>query len=478
MLPKGIVATGWPATEATCRKIGIEFDDWQRDLNRAILAKDKHGLYAADTVAMSIPRQVGKTYDVGGLTFADSIINPGTTSVWTAHRFKVARESFNEMRGWAKSTLLKPHIDYDDITTAAGNECIPFRNGSRIVFAARERGAIRGFTKVRRLILDEAQILTEAALADLAPTMNQATNPQIILMGTPPKPTDPSDVWTRIRAEALDGTSDDVLYVELAAPEGSDPDDRKAWAKANPSYPKRTPAKSILRLRKLLSSEDFLREALGIWDRIGIGSPLDPTVWAERAVDASDGVEDNPDAQIEGTVALGVDVRPDRSSAAIVAAGRRADGLGLVDVIEHRPGTGWVLDRLVELAQRWDPCVLVLDPSGPAGAYEKELIERGFSTTDPGMSEWRLELVGKRAYAQACGSLVDDVINDRVRHLGQVPLDAAIASAKTRKLADAYAWDRKESGADISPLVAMTLARHGHATYGVKEPVQPWVMFA
>jgi hypothetical protein len=60
---------------------------------------------------------------------------------------------------------------------------IPFRNGSRIVFAARERGAIRGFTKVRRLVLDEAQILTESAMADLAPTMNQAENPQIIADG-------------------------------------------------------------------------------------------------------------------------------------------------------------------------------------------------------------------------------------------------------------------------------------------------------
>jgi hypothetical protein len=44
------------------------------------------------------------------------------------------------------------------------------------------------------------------------------------------------------------------------------------WAKANPSYPKRTPKKAILRLRKLLSLDDFMREALGIWDNY---DPLD-----------------------------------------------------------------------------------------------------------------------------------------------------------------------------------------------------------
>lgn len=249
-----------------CERIGIIFDPWQRDLNRCLLAKSRDGLYAADTALLSIPRQVGKTFDVGGVVFADSIINPGTVTVWTAHRFKVARESFNEMRAWAKSPLLVPHIDYDAITTAAGNECIPFRNGSRIVFAARERGSVRGFTKVRRLVLDEGQILSEMALSDLVPTMNQAVNPQVILMCTPPKPSDPSEVVTRLRADALAGESTGVLYVELSAPPGSTPDDRAAWRKANPSYPRRTPAKAILRMRKLLSPEDFMREALGVWD--------------------------------------------------------------------------------------------------------------------------------------------------------------------------------------------------------------------
>lgn len=268
-----------------CERIGIIFDPWQRDLNRCLLSKSRDGLYAADTALLSIPRQVGKTFDVGGVVFADSIINPGTVTVWTAHRFKVARESFNEMRAWAKSPLLVPHIDYDDITTGAGNECIPFRNGSRIVFAARERGSVRGFTKVRRLVLDEGQILTEIALSDLVPTMNQAVNPQIILMCTPPKPSDPSEVVTRLRADALAGESTGVLYVELSAPPGCGPDDRAAWRKANPSYPRRTPAKAILRMRKLLSPEDFMREALGVWDDPdGAWEVIDQDTWGAAAV--------------------------------------------------------------------------------------------------------------------------------------------------------------------------------------------------
>jgi hypothetical protein len=465
VLPEGIAATGFPRVQGVCRQIGIEFDRWQQDLNRCILAKDAAGLYAADTVALSIPRQVGKTYDIGGLVFADSIIDPGTTTVWTAHRFKVARESFNEMRGWAKSPQLRLHIDYDDITTAAGNECIPFRNGSRIVFAARERGAVRGFANVRRVVLDEAQILTEQALADLVPTMNQATNPQLILMGTPPKPTDPSEVFTRLRAGALEGSEPGLLYVELSAPPDSDPDDRQAWRIANPSFPHRTPEKAIMRLKKLLSPADFQREALGIWDSARPASPI-AAVWSACLDRAS---------QVADPVAFAVDVAPDEAGAyaAVGVAGRRADGLGHGELIRHQQGTLGLVDFLVERAERHGPCALVLDPSGPAGSLVADLNERGF-VPDPGPGQWRLHLVGAREYAQACGALAAAVKNEVFRHIGQVPLDDAADRAGTRPLADAWAWSRK-GGVDITPLVVVTLARHGHAVHGVSAPPIPLV---
>ena len=320
----------------------------------------RSGLYAADTALLSIPRQVGKTFDVGAVVFGDSIINPGTTTVWTAHRFKVARESFNEMRAWAKSPLLKPHIDYDEITTGAGNESIPFRNGSRIVFAARERGAIRGFTKVRRLVLDEGQILSEQAMADLVPTMNQAVNPQIVLMCTPPKPTDPSEVVTRLRTDALDGDTEGVLYVELSAPRGSDPGDRTAWKKANPSYPSRTPAKAILRMKKLLSPEDFLREALGIWDDI-TGQVITPDVWDSRVGNAPD-VKRRP-------IVFAADASPGQQSAAISVASWLPGGIVLIEIPDgdHRKGVGWVVPRLLELKARYRPSS---DCRGPARACQ------------------------------------------------------------------------------------------------------------
>jgi phage terminase large subunit-like protein len=440
ILPDGIKTSGFPAVEATCRRIGIEFDQWQRDLNRCILAKDSSGLYAADTVAMSIPRQVGKTFDVGALVFADSIINPGTTTVWTAHRFKVSRETFNELRTWAKSPLLAPHIEYDDITTGAGNEMIPFRNGSRIVFAARERGAIRGFTKVRRLILDEAQILTEAAMSDLAPTMNQAENPQIIMMGTPPKPGDPGEVFTALRKTALDGESEGALYAEFSAEPGADLDDWVAVAQANPSFPLRTTRRAIKRLRKLLTNDDdYRREALGIWDSDGRVSLFESGAWDAGRKDG------RPDGLTVNALAMAVSI--DLAHSAIVAGSEDPGGGVWVKPLHHGPGTKGVVDRCVELQDMFGVDVVV-DGRGPGAVLIPHLEKAGV----------RLHIATTGDVLDAFANLETKIRDGQFFHVDAPELDAAAVGAVRRPVGDRSALGRKKSEADISPLEAASLA--------------------
>lgn len=439
VLPDGIVSSGMPAARATCAKVGLGLDPWQIGVARCILAKDAHGLYAADTVVLSIPRQVGKTYLIGALVFADCIINPGTTTVWTAHRFKVARETFNALKGTALSAPMVPHVDPEDIYTAAGNESITFRNGSRIVFAARERGAIRGFSKVRRLILDEAQILTEAAMADLAPTMNQAENPQMILMGTPPKPTDPGETFTNLRTEALAGQSEGVVYIEFAADPAAEMGDRKAWRDANPSYPHRTPGKAIERLRKLLSNDDdFRREALGIWvDEQSTKAALPYGAWLDMA---------DPDAPRGTEAVFGVDVAEDRS-AWVAVAWRRPDGAPQVMLADPDPVPAFrLVDRCVELGKRWS------SPFVPPKAFEADLEREGV----------RIEPMKQGEFPVACGAFADAVAEGRIRHGNQPALNEAVRLARWRSAGTSgeRAWQLKDAP-EVGPLAAATRALHG-----------------
>lgn len=451
VLPKGIVSSAFPSVLAVLLALKLVLDLWQAELAKCILAKDAEGLYAADTIVISICRQAGKTFLIGCLVFADCIKNPGTTTVWTAHRFKVSRETFNELKTLAASPLLAPHIDYDAITTAAGNECIPFRNGSRIVFAARERGAIRGFTKVRRLIIDEAQILTEMAMSDLVPTQNQAENPQIILMGTPPKPNDPGEVFSALRAEAIAGTVEGTLYVEFSADPGCESDDWEAVRQANPSFPKRTGKRAILRLRKLLTNDaDYRREGLGIWDTDALRSVLPG--WAGCAVEIKP-----PKVSW-----IGLAVSLDLEWGSIAGAGLRPNEKVHVGAVERRPGSAWLAAeaKRIQVARG---CLVVLDEKCPDAGLPVALEK----------AKVNFVLLKLDEYIEACSQVVNWVKERQITHTHTTELDDAIQVAAWRMVGDRKVWGRKQSTADISMLEAATLAARQAAIAPPPPPPPP-----
>jgi len=244
----------------------------------------------------------------------------------------------------------------------------------------------------------------------------------------------------------------------MSAPPGCDPDDRAAWRQANASYPKRTPAKSIQRMRKLLSTDDFMREALGVWDTAS-GRKFSPGQWEDCR---------DPGSQIATRVALAIAVEPGGAMSSIAAAGGRPDGLGHGELAERRPGTAWLVAQAVEIAERQDACVLVMKGGTEAPAFEKELISLGFATK-PQPGKRLLQIVGPGEYAQACVALAEDVKNGRWRHLGQGPMTEAADAAGTRSVAESWMWAQKNPAAGISPLEAVTLARHGFMTHGVSD---------
>lgn len=449
ILPRGIVSTGWPAVRDTCGQLGLGFDPWQQDLNRAILAKDAEGFYAAEIVVLSICRQAGKTYDIGGIVFADAIIHPGSTTVWTAHRFKVARETFEELKALASLPAMAPHIDVDAITTAAGNECIPFRNGSRIVFAARERGSVRGFTNVRRIVIDEAQILTEGGMSDLAPTLNHGFRPQAILMGTPPRPQDPGQVFSSLRADALsEGPDAGVLFVEFSA----DPDvDLTDWdsvweavAQANPSFPDRTTKRAIRRLRKLLGTNaSFAREGLGIWDDAALGTLFDLERWGSPVLL-------NVPEQRPRPIALAFATERDRRMSYVALAGRRADGRVHLQLVRAEPGTTWLAGELADLKKR-KPVDIVVDATDPAASLLPDIEKL--------RPRVKVRVVPRQEVARASGRLVDGVTDATVTHGGDPRLTPLIEVARKQKLGGSFVIaDPLDESVDVAALRALSLA--------------------
>lgn len=474
--PAGVVSTGWPAVRDKCRDLGISFRPWQSPVGQLILAKRADGKYAATVggTGLSIPRQVGKTFLVGAIVFALCLLRPKLTVIWTAHRNRTAEETFGKMQAFAKRKRIAPFIS--KIVLGSGDEAIHFTNGSRILFGARERGFGRGFDEVDVLIFDEAQILSESALDDMIPATNQSrqeTGALLLFMGTPPKPKDPGEVFTRMRDEALAGEDADTCWVEFGADKGYQPTPLPApltardWqqvAKANPSFPDDTPREAILRMRKKLGPESFLREGLGLWDEHGAAKA---DIFGAGKWLACRTTMDRP----ESPAAIGVAVSVDRLHASIAAASvvevpdpDDPDGEPVeriyVAAVKRRDGIAWTVAEAKRIQDKYD-CSVVIDEKGPT----KDSIE-DLEDADVAVEAFTLD-----QYAEACSRFFDKVQAGEVLHPAPAEgerdeLDEAVAGAAWRNVTDRQVWGRRKSTTDVSMLEAATLAAHAAERVG------------
>lgn len=458
VLPSDIATTGYPAVAAQCAKMGVEHDDWQQGLGRAMLAKRANGLYAAGIggVLISICRQVGKTFTIGTIVFALCILFPGIKVLWTAHHSATSDETFDTLAALARRRRIAPYIRHNGIRSGNGKQRIAFKNGSRIMFGAREHGFGRGIPGVSIVVFDEAQILTSKALDDMVPASNTVKNPLIVYMGTPPKSTDRADVFKARRRKALavkarrekgETVTFDTLYVEVGADPGADPNDRAQWAKGNPSFPERTSAEAIMRLREqLVDEESFLREGMGIWDEdADTTGAIDPVKWRSHLGTTS---------RAKGAVVLAADTSIDRKLSALVAIGADADGVPQVRVVRSAAMSAWMAALVVRVC-RDHPEVeaIVID--------EKKSTEPMAEAIAQALMEAELAVdIIRTSYpdmAEACSTTYDLIHEGVMRHSGDADLDAAVRTAIKDEREGSFTWSRKKSGATIVPLIAMTI---------------------
>jgi len=454
IVPEGIVSTGWPAVRNTLSELGISFDDWQQGAAQLILSKDADGLYATTVggVTMSIPRQVGKTYMIGWIVFALAIIHPGLTVVWTAHRASTADETFAGMKSMAQTPKMAPHVDR---TPDNGSEQkIELKNGSRVVFGARERGFGRGFAELDVVVFDEAQILTERSVDDMVPAQNAAKNALTIMIGTPPKPIDPSEIFEDARRAALSGEAPDALYIEFSADRNADPEDRAQWRKANPSYPSRTGEAAMMRMRRKLTPDSFKREALGIWDEMASRRTAFPIgAWEDCKIENPS--EDWPIA------AVGIDMNPERTWVTVSLAMFTENGLH-VEVAEtesfSESGSAELVNWIHKLARRRTP--VVIDGFSPARTFEPMLKEK----------KCMVRILSSSEFAQACMGLHDAVREGTVSHFGQEQLDESVAGATKKPVGKAGAWAfaRDDLDVDLTPIMSVTCAHFGAVKFARK----------
>jgi phage terminase large subunit-like protein len=423
---------------------GLYLDPWQQHVLRGSCGERNDGSWAAFEVGVVVPRQNGKGSLLEARELAGLFLFGEQTILHSAHEFKTAQEAFLRIRALIRGA---PQLEkrVKRAPMGHGDECIELTSGARLRFVARSTGSGRGFSG-DLVILDEAYNLSAEAMAALLPTLSARPNPQVWYTSTAGM--DTSDQLARVRARGVEGSSPRLAYFEWSTESGASLDDPASWAQANPALGYRITSEFVASERAALPDLEFARERLGVWFDGAAETVVDMNLWARLA---------DPTSQVLDPVVFAVDATPDRAAAAIAVCGRREDELLHVEIVQHDSGTAWVPDRVVELQQRWSPRAVVLDPAGPAGSLITAFQERGVEPV----------LVSAREVAQACGAFHDAVAERQaIRHLDQAMLNAALAGAKPRPLGDAWAWHRKNSLVDISPLVAATLAIHGFSVHG------------
>lgn len=436
------VSDGDDAADLAAR-FGLVMDDWQRyALVRALGRREDVDRWAAPEVGLVVPRQNGKGAILEARSLYGLFVLDEQLIIWSAHEYKTAREAFLRVRNLVEGSVLQGQVK--SIRTANGEESIETKDGSRLRFLARTGGSGRGFSG-DCVILDEAYKLSGEQMAAMLPTLMARPDPQLWYASM--AGTEDSDQLERVRDRALAGERR-LAYLEWAAGasgdhdgRGVDLDDLDGWQAANPSLPHRISWDALEQARAALSDQDFAREHLNLWGRRGLQPVIDPDVWHGLSDERSKPSDD---------VAFAVDVPPERGRASVAVASNVAGGVH-VELVDEKPGTGWVPERVAELVAKWKPRAVLLDPSGPAGSLIVPLTQAGVEPV----------VVGGREMAQACGQFYDLVHSGQVVHLGDPVLASAVAAGRKRRVGDAWAWHRRDASSDISPLVAVTLAVAG-----------------
>lgn len=459
VIPSGIVTSGYYNIEHRLSDMGVEYDWWQKQAVQLTLGRRVNGLYAATIggACWSIGRQQGKTFTIGSMLVAMCLEYPGLKVVWTSHHLRTTTNTFRAMQGIVRRKEIAPLLDRtprsDGIRAANGEQEVRFANGSIIMFGAREAGFGRGIDAVDIMVFDEGQILGLKALEDMIPATNAAKHPHgalVLFIGTPPRPIDDGEAFTNKRQRAIDGLTEDCLWLELSAEPGADPDDREQWARANLSFPKRTPLESMLRMRENLGSDEaWLREALGLWDASNDGRVIPLNVWNAAG---------DPKSAFHDTLALGIEVSRDLNWASLVIAGRRADGKWHMELVEARSGLEWVPATVKPLLNALEIEAVVVDAGSPSKALLDPLKAAGIIVTCPKVADLGV----------ACADLLLSLESGDLLHTEQPQMAVAAAKAGKRELgvSGMWVWTRKEATADVTPIQAATLALFGAKAAG------------
>lgn len=452
-----------PKAAAVARSMGRPLHDWQRAALDVALELDDSGRLRYRNVLISVPRQCGKTVIdmVAGVTRC--LLQPDARVWYTAQTGQSARER------WLKETATPLSTRLPTLGTTkrgAGDTRLTLRTGSEFRPMPPNAEYLHG-EQSDLVLVDEAWIHDDASgsalMQAVSPTFQTraGTKLGIQLWKSSTAGTADSTWWHEALDEAIAGRPDTAVIDYGIAPD-VDPDDVEAVVAAHPLGHHAAIADFIRGQAAELTGGEFGR-AFGN-RRTATGERVIPL----RAWTAAQSMTAIPPC---APVTFGAAIDIDRTET-VIAACAVVDGLPMLEIVDRRPGTSWAADRLAQLVADHGAPPPVVDPVGPSGTLHDELVGRGLD----------LPTFTVRDLTRACASLMDrlthtDANGDPDPTVAIRPndaLDFAADAAATRRVGDAWAWQRA-GAVSIAALEAATLALHG-ASHRPQSPIAPMII--
>jgi phage terminase large subunit-like protein len=451
---------GFECIEFAEEVLGVRLLPWQKFALVHALEVLPDQSFRFRTVLLLVARQNGKSTLMQVLSLWRMFVDGAPLIIGTAQNLDIAEEVWMGAVEMAES-VPELRVEIENVNRTNGKKALELTGGSRYKVQTASRRGGRGLSG-DLILLDELRehqnwdawsAVTKTTMARAEAQIWAASNAgdvsSVVLghlrrlahmaLGDPDKIN-----GTDARPDETPDNSLGIL--EWSATPGCDVLDREAWAQANPSLGHTITERAISSAAKTDPERVFRTEVLCQWvDSLREGVfPTD--VWSENG---------HPDERIITSPVVAIDVRVGmQQSVAIVVAGRTESGADLVDVARYELGADeqwsqtFVVDEAAAICGRIGLTSVVVDKYGENAHLIPLLEQAGLSVVQLDTRDMRNAAVG----------FSDGVLNGRILHRDQVPLNVAVMGAAKRSSGEGFLWSQARSTADICPLRAATAA--------------------
>lgn len=434
----------------TFNSMGVDFYPCQEHEMEVFLARDGHDRFASKSIGLSKPRQNGKSYSARWYAIWMAAVE-GKAVLYTAHHGRTVRKMFKFV---ADAFTGKAELDEQlkpcgsGIYRTWGSEGIYCTNGGCIEFQTRTASAGLGGT-YDVIIVDEAQLLTDDQYDTLKPTTlaSESGDPQMIFIGTPPRPTAPVGAFRRMHDSAHDGATS-TWWMEWAVddmPRTTDHDELMELVYlTNPAMGYRIHDDVMTdAMPPNMADDSFARECLGWWsdDTIQVEHVIPAAAWDACRIAAAN-------APKGGITTFAVKFSPDGAVGTVAACVKPDGGTPYVEVVENRSmasGMAWFVDFIE--SHKDNAAQVVVDGSGNAQTLCDML----------NLNRHQLIKPTAQQMAGACSMMLNAVNDGAVSHMGQKALDASATMTAKRAIGRGWGFDSTED-ADATLIESCALA--------------------